>query len=65
MGITNNTKGELTIPNVDRFYELIGGNNVVKYYVDTVNDNGYCNHNNNMYCLLYTSLLFLFTIKIT
>ena len=49
MGITNNTKGELTIPNVDRFYELIVGNDVVKYYVDTIDDNGYYNHNNDMY----------------
>ena len=32
--VTDNTKGELTIPNVDRFYELIVCNNVFEYYLD-------------------------------
>ena len=31
--ITDNTKGELTIPNGYRFFELIVWNNVGKYYL--------------------------------
>ena len=65
--VTANTKGELTIPNVDRFYELLVCNNVGKYYLDTmdkIDDDGYYNNNNKMYliknelCIRKTRLLF-------
>ena len=47
--LTNNTKRDWTkITNVDGFYELIGGNNVVKYYVDIINENGHYNNNYNV-----------------
>lgn len=47
--LTKNTKRDWTkITNVDGFYELIGGNNVVKYYADIINDNGYYNNNYNV-----------------
>ena len=47
--LTENTKGELTIPNVDRNFELIVCNKVCNYYIDTmekIDDDDYYNYNN-------------------
>ena len=47
--LTKNTKRDWTkITNVDGFYELIGGNNVVKYYADIINGNGHYNNHYNV-----------------
>ena len=65
--LTENTKGELTITNVDRNCKLIVCNNVFNYYSDTldeINGDGYYKNNNNMslivneLCKCKTRLLF-------
>ena len=59
--LTENIKGEFTIPNVDRNFELIVCNNICSYYIDTMeksNDDDYYNYNSNMYLIvndLYSS----------
>ena len=36
--MTNNTKGDLTIPNVDKLYDVIMWNNPVDYYYGIVKE---------------------------
>ena len=47
--LTEIIKGEVTIPNVDRNFELIVRNNICSYYIDAMekrNDDDYYNYNN-------------------
>ena len=55
MGITNDTKGEFTMPNVDRNFELIVGNKGYNYYIDTIEEKSnddYYNYNSNIYVIV-------------
>ena len=48
--VTDNTRGEFTIPNVDRNFELVC-NKVCNYYSETmekIDDDDYYNYNSNM-----------------